>query len=144
MFYNLELIYCYVNNVPELNQVILIVCRNVKPQLSILSRVNWLLPFHLPYLVEVQLPHQRAREGVAAVHRHDDRAGVGGAEQGRRGLQQAGGQAGRLHQALLGPHQLLGQGLLQGQGQLAGRGARPAGVRLQREDLGGRDVEENK
>ena len=100
-------------------------------------------PAILPYLVEVKLPHQRAGQGVAAVHRHDDGAGVGGAEQSRHGLQEAGGEAGRLDQALLGPHQLLGQGLLQGQGQLAGRGARPAGVRLQGEDLG-RDGEENK
>lgn len=90
------------------------------------------------YLVEVQLPHQRAGEGVVAVHRHDDGAGVGGAEQRRQGLQQAGGEAGGRDDdvALPGTHQLLGQRLLQGVGQLAGRrAARPAGVRLQGEDL---------
>ena len=85
----------------------------------------------------MQLAHQRAGEGVAAVHRHDDGAGVRGAEQSGDGLQEAGGEAGLLDVTLLGSHQLLGQGLLQGQGQLAGRGAGPAGVCLQGEDLGG-------
>lgn len=82
------------------------------------------------YLVEVELAHERTGEGVAAVHRHDNRPCVGRGEQGSKGLQKAECQAALLNLALFGPHQFFSQGLLQGQGELAGRRAMPAGVHL--------------
>lgn len=85
----------------------------------------------------MELAHEGAGEGVAAVHGHDNGPGVGGGQQGGYGLQQLKGQAALLDLALLGPHQVFSQGLLQGQGQLAGGGAGPAGVHLQGEYLGG-------
>lgn len=85
----------------------------------------------------MELAHEGAGEGVAAVHGHDNGPGVGGGQQGCYGLQQLKGQAALLDLALLGPHQVFSQGLLQGQGQLAGGGAGPAGVHLQGEYLGG-------
>lgn len=74
---------------------------------------------------------------MVAVHGHDDGPGVGGGQQGCYGLQELKGQTSMLDLALLGPHQVFSQGLLQGKRQLAGGGARPAGVHLQGEYLGG-------
>lgn len=77
---------------------------------------------------------------MAAVHGHDQGAGVGRVEQRGQGLEQTSGCA-RVAlllrgAALPGTHQLLGQGLLQRQGQRPRGGLGPAGVHLQREELG--------
>lgn len=112
-------------------------CGETDAKISNDARYKIKMETHSCYLVEVKLAHERAREGVTAVHGHDNGPGVCGGQQGCYGLQELKCQTSLLDLALLGPHQVFSQGLLQGQGQLAGGGAWPAGVHLQGEYLGG-------